>query len=235
MAHLLFALFLLTIPVAAGATRKLNTTAAIVAAALAVIIYSGTGYTGIALLGTFFLLGVIATSWKNGFKQASGFAPIEKTGRDAGLVMANAGMAALLSLLALCGFDVSLMTVLVACSFSSAAADTVSSELGVIYGKRTFGILSLKPGKRGDNGVISAEGTVLGVAASLVVSLVYAVSGGFQPYAIFCIVVAGTVGNIVDSVLGATLERRQVIGNNSVNFLNTLAAAVAGLLLLLLA
>jgi uncharacterized membrane protein len=37
----------------------------------------------------------------------------------------------------------------------------------------------------------------------------------------------------MDSLLGATLEKRQVIGNNMVNFLNTILAAItAGLLML---
>ena len=40
----------------------------------------------------------------------------------------------------------------------------------------------------------------------------------------------GTVGNLTDSVLGATLERQQRLSNNAVNFLNTLVGAlVAGL------
>jgi uncharacterized membrane protein len=43
------------------------------------------------------------------------------------------------------------------------------------------------------------------------------------------LLVAGTAGNLADSVLGATLERRGVLDNNTVNFLNTLTGAlVAG-------
>jgi uncharacterized membrane protein len=44
------------------------------------------------------------------------------------------------------------------------------------------------------------------------------------------IVFAGVMGNLADSVLGAALERRHYIGNDTVNFLNTLfAALVAGI------
>jgi len=43
----------------------------------------------------------------------------------------------------------------------------------------------------------------------------------------FClIIIAGTAGNLTDSILGAVLERRGIIGNNMVNFLNTLTAAL---------
>ena len=49
--------------------------------------------------------------------------------------------------------------------------------------------------------------------------------------AILTITVAGTIGNLADSVLGATLERAGVLSNDGVNFFNTLTAAlVAGCL-----
>jgi uncharacterized membrane protein len=36
---------------------------------------------------------------------------------------------------------------------------------------------------------------------------------------------AGFLGTVIDSLLGATLERRRWLGNNGVNLLSTLAAA----------
>jgi uncharacterized membrane protein len=42
---------------------------------------------------------------------------------------------------------------------------------------------------------------------------------------------AGVLGTFIDSLLGATLERRGVIGNNGVNFASTFAAAAIALLL----
>ena len=39
-------------------------------------------------------------------------------------------------------------------------------------------------------------------------------------------VVAGTAGMLIDSILGATLQRRGWISNQSVNFYATLAAAI---------
>ena len=39
---------------------------------------------------------------------------------------------------------------------------------------------------------------------------------------------AGILGTFFDSLLGATIERRGLIGNNTVNFLSTLAAAAIG-------
>jgi uncharacterized membrane protein len=45
------------------------------------------------------------------------------------------------------------------------------------------------------------------------------------------IIVAGTIGNLADSILGASLERKGFIKNDVVNFLNTLFAAIASLML----
>jgi len=41
------------------------------------------------------------------------------------------------------------------------------------------------------------------------------------------------LGNLFDSVIGATFERNGLIGNNFVNFLNTLFAALIGFILFL--
>ncbi|WP_153797640.1 DUF92 domain-containing protein [Foetidibacter luteolus] len=208
-------------------TGRLTLPAGLTGALLGWVIFKGAGATGFAVMTTFFLLGTLATSWKLKRKQALGLAENNKGKRKASQVMANAGFAALAGAVAWLQPQYSATAALViAAAFASATADTLSSELGNVYGKKFYNIITWQKDNRGLDGVISAEGTLLGIAGSIIIALVYAAGYGISGK-LFIIVFAGTVGNLFDSLLGATLERRRCLGNDAVNFLNT---AVAGLL-----
>lgn len=211
---------------ASARAKKLTPLAALTGGLLGTLVFMGEGWTGIALLGAFFLLGTGATSWKRKTKQRLGLAGENKRGRTAGQVLANGGTGGLLGLLAVVfPQHSSLSLLLMAAAFSSAASDTVSSELGSVYGRRFYDILTFKNGRRGNDGVISIEGLLAGLGGSLVIAAVYSVTAGWNRNFLW-IVVAGTVGNLADSFLGATVERRGVLGNDAVNLLNTLIAAL---------
>ncbi|WP_121810084.1 DUF92 domain-containing protein [Mucilaginibacter kameinonensis] len=224
---------LLTLILAAGmvysiSARKLTVIAAFTGAVVAILVFAGAGFTGLAMMTTFFILGSAATSVQSKTKEDINAA--EKGGRTAAQVLANAGTAALcgITILALPAHT-PVLQLMMAASFASATADTLSSELGMVYGKRFFNIITLKPDTRGLDGVISVEGTLIGVIGSVVIAAVYAIGMGWTVKLIW-IVIAGTLGNLIDSVLGAILERKGLINNNTVNFLNTLVAALFMLL-----
>lgn len=208
---------------------KLTGAAAATGGALGLLIYLGSGFTGLALLALFFGLGTAASGWRVADKRRLGLAEENKGRRTAGQVVANAGVAGLLGLLAWRYPPAApLARLMLAGSFAAATADTLASELGNVYGRRYYHILTLQPDTRGRNGVVSLEGTVLGLAGSAVLAGAHCVGVGWSA-AFGVLLVAGTAGNLLDSVLGATLERRGWLSNNAVNFLNTLTGAlVAG-------
>lgn len=223
--------------VSAGVTaaiyfRKLTPGAGLTGGVVAMLIYAGAGYAGLALLATFFVLATGATAWRRDEKHNpfSGVKHQEK--RRAGQVLANGGVAAVVGLwMALShGRHSAIGLLMIASALSSATADTLSSELGVVYGRKFINIVTWSTDTAGLDGVISLEGLCTGFIGSCVVAGVYAMGSSFGP-GVLAVVFAGTVGNLADSVLGATLERKGKVTNNVVNLLNTVVAAAIGALL----
>ncbi|QEC67479.1 DUF92 domain-containing protein [Panacibacter ginsenosidivorans] len=215
--------------------KKLTIHAALTGAIIAWFVFIGTGYTGVIMMTSFFILGTAATLWKIKAKQQLGLAEINKGKRTAPQVIANAGIAALLSIIIwLYPLQKELVSLMIAAVFSSATADTLSSELGNIYGSKFYNIITFKEDQRGLNGVVSIEGTLIGLAGSSIIAIIYAIGFDWTNKYILLIIVAGTTGNLADSLLGATAERKFLLGNNTVNFLNTFTAAITALLLYLL-
>lgn len=200
--------------------KKLTPWAGATAVLVGYLVFGGAGLTGECQLFTFFILSVLATRHKRALK---GKAHGEL--RDARQVLANGGVAAAVGLLAM--IDVphrAIYEVTIAGSLAAAIADTLSSELGMVYGKRTVNILNMRKDQRGSDGVISLEGTLIGAAGALIIGAFY---GWSKP--MWIITMSGILGNVIDSVLGATLEREGIIGNNMVNFLTTLTGALISL------
>jgi len=118
-------------------------------------------------------------------------------------------------------------------SIATATADTVASEIGVTGG-RPIMITTLKHVPEGTNGGI----TMRGEAASLLGSaLVAGLALGLQiiPLPIFFIcVLAGFLGTNIDSLIGATLENRGIVGNAGTNLLATFGGGVSAVIMVLL-
>ena len=212
--------------------QKLTVGGTIAAAFIGTLIYAGAGFAGIAMIGVFFLAGIWATSWKHNLKETIGAAEADKGKRNASQVLANGGLAAIAGLMILFFPAYSnLFNLVMASALSSATADTLSSELGIVYGSSCYNILDLKKGTKGENGVVSKEGTLIGIAGSLLMATVYSAAFGWHSTSFAIILIAGFMGNIADSLLGATLEKKNLIKNNTVNFLNTATAAIAALVM----
>ncbi|MDF7814833.1 DUF92 domain-containing protein [Hymenobacter sp. YC55] len=226
----LFSWFAVLLVLAAGMvysvrTGKLTIPGAATGGLLGILLFLGAGFTGLALLAVFFLLGSAASAWKRPDKQRLGLAEANKGRRTAGQALANAGVASVAGLLSwLSPAHAPFFQLLLAGSLAAATADTLSSELGNVYGRRFYHILTLRPDVRGRDGVVSLEGTALGLVGSALIAGVYSVGLGWHP-GFGWVLLAGAVGNIADSVLGATLERKGLLSNNAVNMLNTLVGA----------
>lgn len=167
-------------------------------------------------------------------------------GRRAAQVAANLGMAALVSdafaqswlinqdWLRMTDLPAAALFVPGLAALCEAAADTVSSELGQLLSARPRMMTTLQPAEPGTDGAISLGGTVSGGLAACLVAAAgsLALHGGVFMLAVSW--AAGVFGLFFDSLLGATLERRDRLNNNAVNFLSTVSAAALAVVLIAL-
>jgi len=117
-------------------------------------------------------------------------------------------------------------------SIATALGDTMASEVGKTA-DRVYLITNLKrvrPGESGGVSVIGELAAVAGCASVVLPSLLMGVINAWQAIAAF---LSGVVGVHIDSLLGATLERRGLLTNAGVNFLSTLSSGALCYLLLL--
>jgi uncharacterized protein (TIGR00297 family) len=189
------------------------------------------GWRGYLLLLAFFVVGTACTKLGYARKAALAMAQEEGGRRGARHALAKTSVPAACALFAALTGRPELYALAFAAAFATATADTASSELGKLWGRRTFLITTLRPVPRGTEGAVSLEGTLAGiVAAAAIAALGVAVGLVATPAGAAVVVAAAFVANTLESVVGATLERRGLLDNEAVNFLNTLTGAVlAGL------
>lgn len=205
--------------------KKIDLKGSVSGIALAFIIWFGSGEVALLSLFAFFVVGTIASSWKKDQKAQLKLAQENDGKRGVYNVLANGGAAGVLSFFAFMLPEYHyIFFLMVLTSFSAACSDTLSSELGNVYGKNYFNILTLKPAPRGMDGVVSMEGFGFGIAGSIMIAslpLIFQV----DIKVLLIVSISGFLGNIIDSILGATLQQKGILNNHSVNFFATLSSA----------
>jgi uncharacterized protein (TIGR00297 family) len=157
-----------------------------------------------------------------------------KRGRNASQVAANLGAAALaaLPLTAAQLFSPSTKTAIaslaaISAALAEAAADTLSSELGQVFGGEPRLLTTLRTVPAGTDGGVTFAGTAAGCLGAAAVTTISAVTFSLNLRISVVIFFCGVLGLFADSLLGAVLERRGWLNNDAVNFLSTVIAAIA--------
>ena len=216
----------LALAAAGYAARTVNVSGAVAGFLLGTTLWAFAGWRGYLLLLAFFVLGSGAT--KLGYKRKAAAKLAQEGGgrRGARHALANTAVAVACGVFAATTPYGLLFALALAGAFATAAADTVSSEVGQLWGRRTFLITTFRPVPRGTEGAVSLEGTAAGIAASLVLGGLGAALGLFPWTGAALVAVAAFLGTTLESVLGATVERRGWLDNEAMNFLNTLVGAL---------
>ncbi len=199
--------------------------------------------TWLVLLLFFLLSSFAATRYRFALKEAMGVQEGARGERRASNVLAN-GLAP--AFVAVLGFpslggailDKELSGLLFVSALAVAGADTLASEIGVLS-RRVFLITTFEKVEPGTDGGVSPLGTCAAIAASLYSAVVgYLVLVPFSTWAGLPIsfpanpvyvgipAFVGFLGCQIDSVFGATLERRGIFNKRTTNLAATSLGAV---------
>jgi uncharacterized protein (TIGR00297 family) len=213
---------------ARAATPLAALTGAVITAVLSLAHLSSSDvfHSALAPLLALFVLTFSATKFGRSKKEQLGVAE-DKHGRNAAQVAANLGVAGMAAAAALSLPSLGpWCAVAVTAALAEATADTLASELGEVLGGQPFMVTTFRRVPAGSDGAVSLAGTLAGTCAAIVVVLVAVLAMGLSPGNAVCAGLGAIAGLFVDSLLGATAERRGWLNNDAVNFLSTLAAAV---------
>jgi uncharacterized protein (TIGR00297 family) len=209
--------------VVARALRGVNRSGAPAGGLACFLLFAGAGPTAFCTLAALFVMTWISTRLGYRRKLALGLAE-RREGRNAWQVLANLAVAAIGSVVfSVTGNRVWLIAMLAA--LAEAATDTVASEIGQYRRPDARLITTWERVPAGTDGGITIPGSIAGIAGGLVIAAVAAVGGIVPQSQLWIPVGAGFAGMLIDSLLGATLQRRGWIDNQMVNFFATLAAA----------
>ncbi|HEY0308590.1 MAG TPA: DUF92 domain-containing protein, partial [Acidobacteriaceae bacterium] len=189
------------------------------------LMYTRLTQTLLPPLITLFLLTFAATSIGHTRKLKLGLAE-SRHGRAVNQIIANLGAS---SLLALMHQVTAVAPPACIAMLAEATADTLASELGPVLPGRTLLLTSLRRVPRGTDGGVSLGGTLCGLAGAAIVVTIGIRSLDLGMREAQCAFGGAIAGFFADSLLGATLERYGILGNDMVNFLSTVVAGVVAI------
>ncbi len=199
--------FALIILVASYKLKFLTNDGSYTAFVLGVFIFGLGGLQWSVPLLTFFILSSLFSKIKKN-NSSEYFEKGDK--RDSFQVLANGGLPGLLLAVNLINPD-AIWFDLYLVSLATSMADTWATEIGNMKKRTTFRILDLTEIQQGISGGISLGGTIGGVLGAAVLALSGLPWIHYFTWLIFSIItLGGILGMLVDSLLGATIQRKNI-------------------------
>ena len=177
--------------------RWLTPTGLTAALLLAIAITVPFGPTYLLPMAFFFVLGSLTSKLIPKHKDSSG--------RDSFQVFAN-GLTATICFLIFSYTSDMVFLVAYLASVNISLSDTISSDIGSYYGKKTYDIITWKIVERGMSGGVSWLGTFAGIIAATVFGLFCKQVFNLAPIQVYLIVLTGVSGMLIDSVLGSVIQ-----------------------------
>ena len=178
------------------------------------------GLRAFTLLASFFILGELGTRY--GRKREK----IKFERRNYDNILANAGPGVISLVLG--------SPVAFASGIATALSDTLSSEIGMMSENRPRMITTFKEVEVGTDGGITLQGSLIALVGAFVTASIYYLLIQNSVKALIVITIAGFLGCMMDSLLGALFESKKKITNSQTNFLACSFGAIVGWLLIIL-
>ncbi|GIV15809.1 MAG: hypothetical protein KatS3mg022_1244 [Armatimonadota bacterium] len=168
---------------------------------------AGGGWQGTAVLLTFFVTSSVLSRWRAAHKKRMEFLTARGSQRGATQVLANGGVASLcIALYTLTGEACWWLAFVGA--YTAANADTWSSEIGALSTTPPRHILTGRILRAGDSGGVTSLGFLAGGAGSVVIAGIAWLVHPMPLAQALVVALGGMAGNLLDSLLGATLQAR---------------------------
>jgi uncharacterized protein (TIGR00297 family) len=210
------------------AARTVSRSGAALGFVLGVLVYLGWGWKSFLILLAMVVLGSLATRLGYARKAERGVAEHAGGARSWREAVANISPGAFFAVLVITTRYEHAFLVAFLAAFAEAAGDTVASEIGQWLSPRAYLLTTWQAVPAGENGGVSLAGTAAGLLASLLVVALGLALGLTSAGGAAIAFASAVAGNLADSVLGATVERRNLVTNGVVNFAGTsLAGALA--------
>ena len=174
----------------------------------------------------FLVLSLLATKYSKSYKRSLG----EYEGRRSSKNVISNGIVAFM-MAAFGGYYLPFVGGFIG-AIATATADTLASEIGILQQPRL--ITTFQKVDPGTDGAVSVLGTAVGMLGALIIGISAFFLGIVENplSAIVVSVISGTVGCFMDSFLGATFERANMLTNEHVNLIATISGAIVGILLI---
>lgn len=181
-----------------------------VAAAIVGTVAAAAGWNWAIVLIAYFGVSTLLSKLGSQRKRTMLGGVVDKTGaRDATQVMAN-GFPFLFCALVVTirpGANAFDWMTSAAASLAASAADTWATEVGTLVGRTPRSILTWRPMNVGESGGVTLPGGFAAVAGAAFVGVVAALAG-LNAVALPFIVLGGMAGACMDSIVGASIQRR---------------------------
>lgn len=245
---LISAVLCMLLGIFAYSRKVLDLKASLLAMVIGFFIIGYSDFFWFLLLLLFLIISYLVTVWKYGSKHKNGHSEGRNGERGVRNVVANGIIPLIIVVLSgpLESLSGGLAGFMFIVSISIATSDTFASEIGVIARKPRLITDPREVVEPGVDGGVS----LLGNSAALLGSIIIALSGYFlitdrltslgphgleaSMFIVILVVVIGWLGCQLDSLLGATLQKKGILNNDTVNFVTILFGVVLSILLFFL-